>query len=104
MFACRSSQKRREWILYLKSRLRPEKYLEALQRLYLQRLGDTRLDFLWEEQQERLAAVTREQSKVFALSAYVECCMKAAMGGVGFGPVWEVGCGALCVPLAALPA
>jgi len=69
VFACRSSQKRREWILYLKSRLRPEKYLEALQRLYLQRLGDTRLDFLWEEQQERLAAVTREQSKVFALSA-----------------------------------
>jgi hypothetical protein len=71
VIALRKSEMRRSWILHLKSRLRSEKYLEALRRLYLQRLGDSRLDFLWEEQQERRAAVTKEQSRVFSKSAYV---------------------------------
>ena len=41
-FACKTSQLRREWILYLKSRLKSEQYVESLRRLYLQRLGDSR--------------------------------------------------------------
>ena len=44
IFACKSSQQRREWILYIKSRLKSEQYVESLRRLYLHRRGDSRYD------------------------------------------------------------
>ncbi len=66
VLGCRSSQQRREWITFLKSRLRSEKYLASLDRLYLQRTGDKRLDFLREEHAAQMAKVSQEQSRILS--------------------------------------